>query len=88
MVRARLTTGGCFAGLRRIIPLAADPKGAPVEAAWTYLTKAVERLTSARIDAAAARDNACANRAYDACVQAAVGALLAAGIRPASPRGT
>jgi uncharacterized protein (UPF0332 family) len=29
----------------------------------------------------------CANRAYDACFQAAIAALLAAGIRPASPRG-
>jgi hypothetical protein len=88
MVRARLTMGVCFAGLRRIIHLAADTKGAPVEEARTYLTKVVERLTSARIDVAAARDNSCANRAYDACVQAAVGARLAAGIRPASPRGT
>jgi uncharacterized protein (UPF0332 family) len=88
MVRARLTTGVCFAGLRRIIHLAADTKGAPVEAAWTYLTTVVERLTSARIDVAAARDHSWANRAYYACVHAAVGALLAAGIRPASPRGT
>jgi uncharacterized protein (UPF0332 family) len=87
MVRARLTTGVCFAGLRRIIHLAADTKGAPVEAAWTYLTKVVARLTSARIDVAAARDNSCANRAYSACVQAAIAALLAAGIHPASPRG-
>ena len=55
-----------------------------MEEAWTYLTKAVERLTSAQIDVAAARDNACANRA---CFQAAMAALLAAGIRPASPRG-
>jgi uncharacterized protein (UPF0332 family) len=88
MVRARLTTGVCFAGLRRIIHLAADTKGAPVEAAWTYLTTVVERLTSARIDVAAARNHSWANRAYYGCVQAAVGALLAAGIRPASPRGT
>ena len=58
-----------------------------MEEAWTYLTKAVERLTSAQIDVAAARDNACANRAYEACFQAAMAALLAAGIRPASPRG-
>jgi len=53
-----------------------------------YLTTVVERLTSARIDVAAARDHSWANRAYDVCVQAAVGARLAAGIRPASPRGT
>jgi uncharacterized protein (UPF0332 family) len=58
-----------------------------VEEARTYLTKAVESLTSARIDCAAARDNSCANRAYYAWFQAALAALLAAGIRPASPRG-
>jgi uncharacterized protein (UPF0332 family) len=58
-----------------------------VEEARTSLTKAVERLTSAQIDCAAARDNSCANRAYDACFQAAIAALLAAGIHPASPRG-
>jgi uncharacterized protein (UPF0332 family) len=76
-----------FAGLRRIIHLAEDTKGAPVEEARTYLTKAVESLTSARIDFAAARYNSCANRTYYACFQAAVAALLAVGIRPASPRG-
>jgi len=51
------------------------------------LTKAVERLTSAQIDLAAARYHSCANQAYDACFQAAVAALLASGIRPASPHG-
>jgi uncharacterized protein (UPF0332 family) len=69
------------------IRLAADTKGVPVEEARTYLTRAVERLTSAQIDIAAARYNSCANRAYDAWFQAAIAALLAAGIRPASPRG-
>ena len=58
-----------------------------MEEARTYLTKAVESLTSAEIDFAAARYNSCANRAYYACFQAAVAALLVAGIRPASPRG-
>jgi uncharacterized protein (UPF0332 family) len=58
-----------------------------VEEARTYLIKAVESLTSAQIDYMAARYNSCANRAYYACFQAAVAALLAAGIRPASPRG-
>lgn len=87
IARARLTTGVFFAGLRRIIHLAEDTKGAPVEEARTYLTKAVESLTSARIDFAAARYNSCANRTYYACFQAAVAALLAVGIRPASPRG-
>jgi uncharacterized protein (UPF0332 family) len=58
-----------------------------VEEARTYLTKAVESLTSAQINFAAARYNSCGNRAYYACFQAAIAALLAAGIRPASPRG-
>ena len=43
--------------------------------------------TRSQIDYVAARYNSCANRAYDACFQAAVAALLVAGIRPASPRG-
>ena len=58
-----------------------------MEEARTYLIKAVESLTSAQIDYVAARYNSCANRAYYASFQAAVAALLAAGIRPASPRG-
>ena len=58
-----------------------------MEEARTHLTKAVERLTSGQIDFAAARYHSCANQAYYACFQAAVAALLAAGIRPASPRG-
>jgi uncharacterized protein (UPF0332 family) len=72
---------------RRMICLAVYTKGASVEEAQTYLTKAVESLTSAQIDFAAARYNSCANRAYYACFQAAIAALLAVGIRPASPRG-
>jgi len=62
-------------------------EGVPVEEAQIYLIKAVESLTSAQEDYAAARYNSCANRAYYACFQAAVAALLAARIRPASPRG-
>jgi uncharacterized protein (UPF0332 family) len=58
-----------------------------VEEAQAYLAKAVESLTSAQSDFAATRYNSCANRVYYACFQAAVAALLAAGIRPASPRG-
>lgn len=58
-----------------------------VEEARAYLIKAVESLTSAQADYAAARHNSCANRTYYACFQAAVAALSAAGIRPASPRG-
>jgi uncharacterized protein (UPF0332 family) len=87
IARARLTTGVFFAGLRRIIHLVEDTKGAPVAEVRTYLTKAAESLMSAQIDFTAARYNSCANRAYYACFQAAVAALLAAGIRPASPRG-
>jgi HEPN domain len=87
VARACLTTGVGFAGLRWIIHLAEDTEGAPLEEARTYLTKAAESLTSAQIDFAAARYNSCANRAYYACFQGAVAALLAAGIRPSSPRG-
>jgi hypothetical protein len=58
-----------------------------VEEARNYLAKAVESLTSAHSDFAAARYNSCANWAYYACFQVAVAALLATGIRPASPRG-
>jgi uncharacterized protein (UPF0332 family) len=73
--------------LRPINRLAAYTKGASVEEARTYLTKAVESLTSAESDFAAARYNSYANRAYYACFQAAVAVLLVAGVRPASPRG-
>lgn len=62
-------------------------KGAMVEEARAYLTKAVESLASAQIDYEATRYNSCANRVYYACFQAAVAALLAVGIRPANPRG-
>jgi len=58
-----------------------------VEEARAYLSKAIESLTAAQADYAAARYNSCANRVYYACFQAAVAALLAAGIRPTSPRG-
>ena len=58
-----------------------------MEESRAYLSKAVESVLSAQADYTAARYNSCANRAYYACFQAAVAALLAAGIRPASPRG-
>lgn len=58
-----------------------------VEEIQTYLTKARESLTSAEADHTAGRHNSCANRAYYACCQAAVAALLAEGVRPLSPRG-
>ena len=58
-----------------------------MEELQTYLTKARESLTSAEADHTAGRYNSCANRAYYACLQAAVAALLAEGLRPLSPRG-
>ena len=58
-----------------------------VDEGQAYLSKARESLTSAEVDYAAACYNSCANRAYYACLQAAVAALLAEGIRPANPRG-
>src|SRR5688500_8403250 len=48
--------------------------------AWA--TKAQENLDSAASELANGRYNACANRAYYAAFQAAISALLAAGIRP------
>ncbi len=58
-----------------------------MEEAQVYITKAIESLDSAQADFAAVRYNSCANRAYYACFQAAVAALLVADIRPANPRG-
>ncbi|MCH7952912.1 MAG: HEPN domain-containing protein [Chloroflexi bacterium] len=48
-----------------------------------YLAKASESLASARADNRARRYNSAANRAYYAAFQAAVAALIDAGIRPA-----
>ena len=48
-----------------------------------YLAKAKESLASARADNRARRYNSAANRAYYAAFQAAVAALINAGIRPA-----
>lgn len=59
-----------------------------MEESHAYLTKARESLTSAEVDYAAGRYNACANRVYYACFQVAVAALLAEGLRPLSPRGS
>jgi uncharacterized protein (UPF0332 family) len=58
-----------------------------VEEVRAYLAKAAESLTSTQTDFAAARYNSCANRAYFACFQAAVAALLHAGVQPADPKG-
>jgi uncharacterized protein (UPF0332 family) len=46
-----------------------------------YLAKAVESLQTAESEFANGRYNSCANRCYYACFQAAIGALLAEGIR-------
>jgi uncharacterized protein (UPF0332 family) len=50
--------------------------------AEAYLRKARESLTSAEADFEAGRFNSAANRAYYAAFQAAVAALLRAGIQP------
>jgi uncharacterized protein (UPF0332 family) len=52
----------------------------------TFLAKADENLTSATIDFAGGRYNACANRAYYASFQAAIAALMSARIRPTGAR--
>jgi len=52
--------------------------------AQRYLAKARESLASARADVRARRYNSAANRAYYAAFQAAVAALINAGIRPAN----
>jgi hypothetical protein len=57
-----------------------------LEESCAYLAKATESLSSAETDFAAARYNSCANRAYYACFQAAIAALLSASIRPNNPR--
>jgi uncharacterized protein (UPF0332 family) len=58
-----------------------------LEEARVYRVKAAESLASAQADFAAARYNSCANRAYYACFQAAIAALLSAGIQTANPKG-
>jgi uncharacterized protein (UPF0332 family) len=47
-----------------------------------YLTKATESLLTAESEFVNGRYNSCANRCYYACFQAAIAALLLAGIRP------
>ena len=47
-----------------------------------YLAKAKESLDGAESEFANGRYNSCANRCYYACFQAAIAALLHAGIRP------
>ena len=52
-----------------------------------YLEKAAESLAGAESELANGRYNNCANRAYYACFQAAIAALLRSGIRTPSPSG-
>ena len=51
-----------------------------------YRAKAEESLAGAESDVGNRRYNNAANRCYYACFQAAIAALLGAGIRPADPR--
>ncbi len=52
-----------------------------------YQAKAEESLAGAEAEFAGGRYNNCANRAYYACFQAAVAALIRAGIRPTAGDG-
>lgn len=52
-----------------------------------FLVKAEENLASATSEFANGRYNACANRCYYACFQAAIAALLRIGIRPSDGGG-
>jgi uncharacterized protein (UPF0332 family) len=51
-----------------------------------YLDKAIESLVGAESEYANRRYNNCANRCYYAVFQAAIAALIAAGIQPAGAR--
>jgi len=52
-----------------------------------YLEKAIESLAGAESEFANRRYNNCANRCYYAMFQAAIAALMIAGIRPVNVRG-
>jgi uncharacterized protein (UPF0332 family) len=51
-----------------------------------YLAKAEESLAGAMSELAFGRYNNCMNRSYYACLQAAIAALVRAGIRPSGKR--
>jgi uncharacterized protein (UPF0332 family) len=53
-----------------------------IEAGWTFLDKARESVTGARVEFEGGRYNNSANRSYFACFQAAIHALILEGIRP------
>ena len=55
--------------------------------ATLYMAKAEESLIGGQTELVNGRYNNAANRFYYACFQAAVAALIRAGIRPTSPRG-
>ena len=55
--------------------------------AQAFLARAEENLASATSELANDRYNACANRCYYSCFQAAIVALMRAGIRPAGGAG-
>ena len=59
---------------------------AETRATEPYLEKAEESLAGAESELANGRYNNCANRAYYACFQAAISALLGAGVRPRGGR--
>jgi uncharacterized protein (UPF0332 family) len=58
-----------------------------IDPSAVFLEKAQASLAGAESEAANARYDNCANRAYYACFQAAVAALLRAGIQPANLQG-
>jgi len=58
-----------------------------IEHVQPFLAKAQESVAGAESEFAAERYNNCANRCYYACFQAAIHALLKAGIQPQGKRG-
>ncbi len=58
-----------------------------IESRRIHLAKALESLSGAQSEFANARYNNCANRSYYACFQAAVSALIDAGIQPRGASG-
>ncbi len=58
-----------------------------IDPSMVFLEKAQASLAGAESEAANARYDNCANRLYYACFQAAVAALLRAGIRSPNPQG-
>ncbi len=58
-----------------------------LDEAAVYRAKAEESLAGAEAEFANGRYNNCANRAYYACFQAAVAALIRAGVRPTTGGG-